>query len=612
MPERMIESWPSGSRDTTEFPKVEIEIGASFRNHLQAFCSMDGVPWNDYNAQGQILNASASRLRTYRKMYERLGLVFRENEVLRLSRLGKELIGLEAALQEQKEKVLLKPMATAISILSRYQLRNPIDGPELPASCDVLPCICIWKAMLMLDNKLHFEEVNRVILRIPAMAELDAAINKIKQYREQQSSYDNIDVMDRLLGLPVHTDQDSARIAPWFSFAGWGGLIIEQQNADDGYRHLSTTAVGLVQQAVDNPPTFYETNDADDWLHYYIGDAAELNENVEEVSDCSTSAISIPRVSNGENVLLYGVPGSGKSWTIQTEYCNDECYIERVVFHPDYTYSDFVGQILPKSEGGNVRYKFQPGPFTTLLKRATKNPEHAYYLVIEELNRGNAPAIFGDVFQLLDRTTQETEFGPAGTSQYGITNEDVAREVYGDPETFVRIPSNMSILATMNTADQNVFTLDTAFQRRWHMRMIENSFEGHSYADNYILDTTVTWRNFCLAMNHEILLKSVGMASSEDKRLGAYFVSEESLVYQPENAGDEVERRRARRHNSQFAEKVIKYLWDDAFKYSRGDIFEISNYASLEEVIRQFMEKTGDDRLLVFKEEIRNLMRNPV
>lgn len=340
-------------------------------------------------------------------------------------------------------------------------------------------------------------------------------------------------------------------------------------------------------------------------------DDGTQEEGTDEAAQEATDAV-VERVSNGENVLLYGVPGVGKSWTIQTEYCNDDRYIERVVFHPDYTYSDFVGQILPKSEDGNVRYEFQPGPFTKLLKKAKEHPENAYYLVIEEINRGNAPAIFGDVFQLLDRITTANEYGPAGTSQYGITNEDVARVVYGDAEAFVRIPSNMSILATMNTADQNVFTLDTAFQRRWHMRMIENSFAGHSFADKLILDTSVTWRNFCLAMNHEILQKSTGMTSAEDKRLGAYFVNEESLVFKAENVGDEQAQKNARKHNRQFAEKVIKYLWDDAFKYSRGDIFEISNYSSLEEIVHQFMEKTGDERLLIFKEEIRNLMQNPV
>ena len=173
----------------------------------------------------------------------------------------------------------------------------------------------------------------------------------------------------------------------------------------------------------------------------------------------------------GENILLYGVPGAGKSHEIKTKYCDDEKRMERVVFHPDYTYSDFVGQILPRVEkdkdgSDKLKYVFTPGPFTKLLKKAQNDPGKDYYLVIEELNRGNAPAIFGEIFQLLDRKDEE-EY-PAeevGESEYGISNYEVAKEVYGDEKHQVRIPSNMFILATMNTADQNVFTLDTAFQR---------------------------------------------------------------------------------------------------------------------------------------------------
>lgn len=197
------------------------------------------------------------------------------------------------------------------------------------------------------------------------------------------------------------------------------------------------------------------------------------------------------RKTTGENILLYGVPGAGKSWTIQHEYCDDEKCMERLVFHPDYMYSDFVGQILPivkKDDEGKekVRYEFKPGPFTKILKKAYEDPEHSYYLVIEEINRGNAPAIFGEIFQLLDRMDEDKEGFKKGTSEYGITNENVALEVYGDADRKVRIPANLSILGTMNTSDQNVFTLDTAFQRRWIMRMIKNSFTNHKYADNKI------------------------------------------------------------------------------------------------------------------------------
>lgn len=184
------------------------------------------------------------------------------------------------------------------------------------------------------------------------------------------------------------------------------------------------------------------------------------------------------RIDNGTNVLLYGVPGSGKSWTIEHEYCKKGTNVERLVFHPDYTYSDFIGQILPNvAEDGQVSYKFTAGPFTNILADAYQNPDKEYILIIEEINRGNAPAIFGEVFQLLDRKTEIREVDddgyPIGTSEYGITNANIAAIVYGDAKHKVRIPSNLSIIGTMNTSDQNVFTLDTAFQRRWEMRLMK-------------------------------------------------------------------------------------------------------------------------------------------
>jgi hypothetical protein len=313
----------------------------------------------------------------------------------------------------------------------------------------------------------------------------------------------------------------------------------------------------------------------------------------------------IERVGGGTNTLLYGVPGSGKSWTIDKEYCDDESRMERLVFHPDYTYSDFIGQILPNVSDGIVSYKFTEGPFTSLLKKAYTHPDKMFFLVIEEINRGNAPAIFGEVFQLLDRNEE-------GTSEYGISNVDIARIVYGNTNHKVRIPSNMSIIGTMNTSDQNVFTLDTAFQRRWNMRMIENTFEGHDYATATILDTDVTWQRFCEVINNEIVTKNIRMTSSEDKRLGTYFVRAADLEYHEEADNldlPERERISAKLLNYRFAEKVLKYLWDDAFKFSREDIFKNTIYKSLEEVVNHFNSRSsakavGNARLDVFKEEV--------
>ena len=289
------------------------------------------------------------------------------------------------------------------------------------------------------------------------------------------------------------------------------------------------------------------------------------------------------RKTGAENILLYGVPGAGKSHEIKTKYCSDEKYMERVVFHPDYMYSDFVGQILPRVErdgAGNdkLKYVFTPGPFTKMLKKAENDPENYYYLVIEELNRGNAPAIFGEIFQLLDRK-DEDEF-PAdevGESEYGISNYDVAKEVYEDEAHPVRIPSNMYILATMNTADQNVFTLDTAFQRRWNMRQIENRFDKSEHSKDIIAGTKVNWGAFATVINDMVIDINADMASSEDKRLGTYFAKKKEL------------------EANRFPEKVLKYLWDDAFKMDKTAIFN-ENCKSLEEVVVTY-ETASSDKL---------------
>lgn len=299
-------------------------------------------------------------------------------------------------------------------------------------------------------------------------------------------------------------------------------------------------------------------------------------------------------VKGGTNIIIYGVPGAGKSWTIESEYCKDNNLMERLVFHPDYTYSDFVGQILPKvGDDDTIFYEFTPGPFTKLLRKAFMNPDKMFYLIIEEVNRGNAPAIFGDIFQLLDRDKD-------GNSEYVITNSDVAKIVFGDENRKLYIPSNMSILCTMNTSDQNVFTLDTAFQRRWNMRLIRNKFNDDpsekTFAETKILDTNVTWNHFFTEINKIILSKNIRMTSSEDKRLGTHFISEEDLKFIPNDT----------KQNSRFSEKVLKYLWDDAFKFTKEDIFDLDRVKSLEDVIDLFAGSLQNERFKVFKDNIYN------
>lgn len=397
-------------------------------------------------------------------------------------------------------------------------------------------------------------------------------------------------------------------------------------------RELSVTEI----VKIDNN-TFFQI--CKELLNNWLTDGDE-EETIEEKRD-----LELERLSTGVNVLLYGVPGSGKSWTIEHEYCKPGTVVERLVFHPDYTNADFIGQILPIVDPVDkmVTYEFTPGPFTNILKDAYNDPSRPYVLIIEEINRGNAPAIFGDVFQLLDRTVETKLMDninyPKGTSEYGITNENIAQIVYKDGKHKVRIPSNLSILGTMNTSDQNVFTLDTAFQRRWNMRLIENNFNNvrRSLSDAEILDTKVTWQKFCDTVNTIIIGNRAKMASAEDKRLGVYFVHEQDLVFDSKalptgdfmTTFDELndlvrhellgtldatkkarleEMRDAILHNRLFPEKVIKYLWDDAFKFNPEAIFDTENMDSLEKVIRTFVYNKGADRFKIFKQNVRDTL----
>ena len=265
-----------------------------------------------------------------------------------------------------------------------------------------------------------------------------------------------------------------------------------------------------------------------------------------------------------DNILLYGVPGCGKSYTIKTKYCDDDDHMERTVFHPDYTYSDFVGQILPRVDEGHIEYRFEPGPFTRILKKAVETPDETFYLVVEEINRGNAPAIFGDIFQLLDRDE-------SGCSEYGVSNENISNYVYGDASTKIKIPGNLFVLATMNTSDQNVFTLDTAFKRRWTMRMIENNIDVCKYAGHQICAWGITWGTFAKTINQKITELGENNLSNEDNRLGAYFVREADL-----------------NDAKRFGEKILMYLWNDAFKFDHAKVFK-AEYRTLDKLIDGFV-----------------------
>lgn len=307
---------------------------------------------------------------------------------------------------------------------------------------------------------------------------------------------------------------------------------------------------------------------------------------------------SISNITDGQNLIIYGTPGCGKSYYVEhtlLKDCSPENYI-RTTFFQDYTNTDFVGQILPVVEEEKVTYKFHPGPFTLALEQAIKKPNERIALVIEELNRGSAASIFGDIFQLLDRKN--------GVSEYSINNVNIInylKEKFEGKYTFdsIKLPGNISIYATMNTSDQNVFTLDTAFKRRWKFKKLLNKFESdHKFKDKYIPGANITWKTFVDKVNAHILNLS-NTFNSEDKQLGVYFVSDKGMS--DDFIDKDIRTESDIKNIEDFAYKVLEYLWADVAKFGRADWFE-DDIKSLDDLVDKYKSRGIE----VFKHDVFN------
>lgn len=251
--------------------------------------------------------------------------------------------------------------------------------------------------------------------------------------------------------------------------------------------------------------------------------------------------------------IYFGNPGSGKSYMIDKETAGQKVF--RTTFHPDSDYSTFVGTYKPESEDSNIQYTFVPQTFTNAYIESYKDLETPVYLIIEEINRGNCAQIFGDLFQLLDR-------GMDGYSEYPINADKDLRDyikreltmyhgmnqnIYpeGIKDGKLRLPPNLHILATMNTSDQSLFPMDSAFKRRWDWKYVPIQYCGAS-SDDFIIkigDKEFRWIDFLRAVNDKIRRTT----ESEDKQLGNYFIKS--------NINEE-----------EFKSKVMFYLWSEVCK----------------------------------------------
>ncbi len=304
------------------------------------------------------------------------------------------------------------------------------------------------------------------------------------------------------------------------------------------------------------------------------------------------------------NRIVFGAPGTGKSFGVNKDreklLAEDkDTNYERVTFHPDYSYANFVGTYKPvpciDSDGKDaITYEYVPGPFMRTLVKALKSAREGenkpYLLIIEEINRANVAAVFGDVFQLLDRAGN-------GVSEYPIqTSEDIkgylakANVLGGNRTSYsqLRIPDNMYIWATMNSADQGVFPMDTAFKRRWDFTYIgiddnDDDIQGKTVVLGKSVKHRVEWNKLRKAINNFLAKQKI----NEDKQLGPYFIAKDIVV---PTEGTEIN---AERFIATFKNKVIMYLFEDAAKQKQASLFEgcFNNSRRYSEICKEFDEK---------------------
>lgn len=269
------------------------------------------------------------------------------------------------------------------------------------------------------------------------------------------------------------------------------------------------------------------------------------------------------------NRIVFGAPGTGKSFRIEKQRLGFGGNYERVTFHPNYSYAQFVGTYKPKPklkdegtprEKEYISYEFVPGPFLRTLIKAKKDPKNKFLLIIEEINRANVAAVFGDVFQLLDRKTD-------GTSEYNVATSEEMRDYLVsqgfnrvDIET-ITIPNNMYIWATMNSADQGVSPMDSAFKRRWHFEYIGID-TGSSEISNKKIKLKpygeIKWNSLRTRINDR--LTEADLNVNEDKLIGPFFISNKELI---SSNIDEI-----------FKSKLLMYLFEDVLKHRKGKLFK--------------------------------------
>lgn len=459
--------WQAPDRDSVD--AVDFHNAAELAPQLQALVKMDGGRGTNDDDVQRVTGVTLTRARRWHKIYERMGLLYQDQiGNTALTGLGKYIASLNDTLHQNNRRVLA---STVIPVLARYQLKNPEDETaqaHYPDDADIHPYWAIWKAISLLDHRLHWDELNRELMHVLRHDELAEAIERIREARLapgynpltagsegsplRARSYDQTDAPD---GRDADGQIRDQKMTPWFRRAAFGKLLLlspAETAVRDGYWRTAPDMRDLIDEAVRARPQFELFTSTDAWFNYYgslRGDAP-----IAPASSDPTEQVELLRILlSHHNAVAYGPPGTGKTTAAlhlsdDWERTNGPGTVFRTTFHPNFTYEDFVQGYRPRDSGG---FELRNGIFLEAsIKAATLGDAAKILLLIDEINRGDTARIFGELLTYIEPDKRGIAFSLAL-----------------DPLRTTSVPENLYILGTMNTADRSVSLLDLAFRRRF-------------------------------------------------------------------------------------------------------------------------------------------------
>ena len=451
-------------------------------------------------------------------------------------------------------------------------------------------CVCREKKLteFILKCTEYFKDIDDLNSIVPYAAEISAN-NPIKVSKDGCFSLTGMFLETDISEIRRRNEQHSRWFENEFTLGGREVFLSTQWNSNGNYQLTLSDFEKMIK-------TCYG-----DKYYYKLGQNGEHELWTEGPSSSNTNRKDLPLQQ-----IFYGAPGTGKSHKVKevTETL-PKSDVFRTTFHPDSDYSTFVGCYKPKmvkapirdssgheitsaceDEKKRIAYEYEPQAFLKAYVRAYETSEPVF-LVIEEINRGNCAQIFGDMFQLLDRNEN-------GESDYAIKPETAIQEFLNEKlkdceiedETIksgeeMRLPANLHIWATMNTSDQSLFPIDSAFKRRWDWKYMPINTRKESWSIK-VNGAEYSWSDFLEKINAEIDV----VTHSEDKKLGFYFCKAENGVISAEK----------------FVSKVLFYIYNDVFK-DYGFDKDIFNDTDGKLSFGKFYQENGDiqeDKVALF------------